>query len=168
MREVRRAADDPDFLLKALSEGSGELLRVVMGADARMHARKGRDPDDLWCLHGIAYHMLTVERGVHTQVELIIRRNEPRLAHVDLDDIPFEEDYVNTDIELLLEEFHYQRRRTAYLLWDLMSYDWRRTGIHPYRGPMTVLQLVRELYQHDLEHLWQAQRMVGALQGARR
>jgi hypothetical protein len=35
--------------------------------------------------------------------------------------------------------------------------------LHPYRGRLTVLEIAREAYQHDLEHLWQARRMLDHL-----
>ena len=37
------------------------------------------------------------------------------------------------------------------------------TSDHPYRGRVTLLELTREMYQHDLEHLWQTRRMIEAL-----
>ena len=50
-----------------------------------------------------------------------------------------------------------------YLLWSADERDWARVGLHPYRGEVTLLDLVRDLYQHDLEHLWQAKRMAEGL-----
>jgi hypothetical protein len=85
-----------------------------------------------------------------------------------MDDIPFAEDYDEADDEELLDEFHYFRRRTTYLLWDLGEEEWTRGGMHPYRGRITVMDIARELYQHDLEHLWQARRIVDAKAGSRR
>jgi hypothetical protein len=96
------------------------------------------------------------------------RRGETRLRHVGLDDIPFLEDYADEDGEEVLEELHYYRRQTTYLLWSCDDRDWERCGVHPYRGPLTLLELARDLYQHDLEHLWQARRMVEALRISRR
>ena len=49
------------------------------------------------------------------------------------------------------------------MLWELAEPEWDRAGIHPYRGRMTIRQLTREMYQHDLEHLWQTRRMIDAL-----
>ncbi len=164
MRYVRQAGSDPSFLLKALGEASGELQRAFYGLHPRQLAAFGRGVDDGWCLQAIPFHVLQTERGFLSQFEAIVgsRRDAP-IPHVDVDDIPFAEDYVETDEEELLEEFHYLRRRTTYMLWDLGESDWQRGGIHPYRGRMTLLELTREMYQHDLEHLWQARRMIEAL-----
>lgn len=169
MREVRQAGSDPSFLLKALSEGSGELRRALYGLGRRELLAPGENPDDGWTLLAIPYHLLQVERGILGQYHAILGgMGRGELEHVDLDDIPFEDDYRNEDDEFLLDEFHHLRRKTSYLLWDLMPSEWERSGEHPYRGPMTVLEITREVYQHDLEHLWQARRMLASLAGSRR
>lgn len=163
MQFVRQAGSDPSFLLKALGEAAGELHRAFYGMHHRDLQREAAPPDDGWCLLAIPFHALQVEKGVQRQLEAILHSRKSEIRHVDLDDIPFREDFIEDDYEELLEEFHYLRRRTTYSLWDLDERDWQRTGTHPYRGELSVLDITRELYQHDLEHLWQARRMMGAL-----
>lgn len=164
MRYVQKAGSDPSFLLKALGEASGELQRAFYGLHPRQLTAPGHGQDDGWCLQAIAYHVRETERGFLGQFEAIVNsRREAAIPLVDVDDIPFERDYHETDEEEVLEEFHYLRRRTTYMLWDLGESDWQRAGVHPYRGRMTVLELTREMYQHDLEHLWQTRRMIEAL-----
>lgn len=166
MRYVRQAGSDPAFLLKALGEAAGELHRAYAPVSYREWHRMGEGDDEGWCLLAIPWHVREVERGVFGQIETILSRREPDIRHVDFDDIPFKEDYWEEDAEELLEEFHYLRRHTVYSLYDLSDRDWERTGIHPYRGPLSVLQIVREVYQHDLEHLWQTRRMIDQFAGA--
>jgi hypothetical protein len=170
MRYVRQAANDPAFLLKALGESSGELRRLLYGLPRRAMLLSGEGDDDVWTLLGIAAHMRDVELGVNEQMELILASGarECRLRHVGIDDIPFREDYADEDEDEVIEELHYYRRQTTYLLWSCDERDWERRGDHPYRGPLTLLELARDLYQHDLEHLWQARRMVDALEMRRR
>lgn len=163
MRYVRQAGSDPSFLLKALSEASGELRHCFYGASRRVLLMPGDDFDDCWSLLGIAVHMRDVERGVQRQFEDMITRREPDLCHVSMDDVPFRPDYEDEDEDEVLDEFHYLRRHTSYTLWDIDGDDWDRGGKHPYKGRVTVLELTRDLYQHDLEHLWQARRMLDAL-----
>ncbi|MDZ7727242.1 MAG: hypothetical protein U5Q44_03065 [Dehalococcoidia bacterium] len=49
-----------------------------------------------------------------------------------------------------------------YLLVELDQNYWSRAGQHPDRGRLEIRDIARDLYQHDLEHLWQARRMVEA------
>jgi hypothetical protein len=167
VRYVREAGSDPSFLIKALSEASGELRRSLYGLPRPALLAPGPDFDEDWCLLGIAAHMRDIEGGWQGQLDLMLRRREPELRHVDMDDIPFRVDYEDEDEEEILEEFHFLRRRTSYFLWDIAPGDWERGGIHPYRGRITVIELARDMYQHDLEHLWQARRLLESMQGAR-
>jgi hypothetical protein len=168
MKYVREAGSDPSFLLKALSEASGELQRAFEGLTPRQLMLPGEGVDEGWRLLAIPMHMRDVEKGVLRQYECMLGTREGDIPNVDFDDIPFEEDYAEEDEEELLEEFHYLRRRNSYLLWDLAPGEWERGGRHPYRGRVTVLQIARETYQHDLEHLWQVRRMIDALPSTRR
>jgi hypothetical protein len=167
MRYIPRAGTDPSFMLKAMREASGEFRELLWGMRLGTLLQFGQPPDDDWTLMGIAYHLKSVERLIAEQVQLILTYPEPRIPHADLDDIPFFEDYDACDEEELLDEFHYYRRRTSYMLWDLGLEDWERAGEHPYRGRRTLRDTIRELYQHDLEHLWQARRMVEHLPSRR-
>lgn len=165
------AGSDPSFLLKALGEAAGELARAFSSVRERDLLRPAGWPDEGWCLLAVPFHLVQVERGVQEQAAIIAMsrgRELPGIPHVDFDDIPFEADYAEADLELLLDELHYLRRRTTYLLWDLSERDWERKGLHPYRGEVSIAEIARETYQHDLEHLWQVRRMVDALQGQRR
>jgi hypothetical protein len=167
MRPVRKAADDPRFLLKALGEASGELRRSIEGLPLGMLLEVASGADDGWCLMSIAVHMRNVERGTMSQVEGILSRPGDRIKAVDLDDIPLLEEYDDEDEEEVFAEFSYLRRQLTYRLWEAMEPEWRQSGHHPYRGDVTLVQLIRELYQHDLQHLWQAHRMINALRPAR-
>jgi len=168
MRYVRQAGSDPSFLLKAMGEAAGELQRAFYGVSERELQREGTGTDEGWSLLAIPFHMRQVEQGIQRQLELMLNRSEPEIRHVDLDDIPFREDYIEEDVDELLEEFHYLRRETTFMFWGIDERDWERGGIHPYRGRLTVLDIARETYQHDLEHLWQARRMIDRLGGDRR
>ena len=164
MKYVRQAANDPAFLLKAIGEASGELRRLLEGTRRVRLLLPGERPDEDWTLLGLAAHMRDVELGMNENFNWILSgRRMPRVGVVDLDDIPLREDYEDEDEDELLDEFHYYRRQTVYLLWSADERDWARVGLHPYRGEVTLLDLVRDLYQHDLEHLWQAKRMAEGL-----
>jgi hypothetical protein len=163
MREVRQAGYDPAFLLKALSEAAGELRRAFHGLNRAELLRPGEGFDDCWCLLSIAVHLRDVEEDAGEQFELMLDRREPDLRHVDLDAIPIEFEYLDADEDDALSDFRQLRRETSYLLWDLTPKAWERGGLHPYRGRITVLDFARDLYQHDLEHLWQVRRMFDRL-----
>lgn len=163
MQYLRQAGSDPRFLRKALNEASGELQQQFYGIPRRLLLEPGSNPDDDWCLLAIAVHLKTVEEGFLGQLETMLGGHHPEIGNVDLDDIPLREDYEHVDEDRVLEEFHFYRRHSSYMLWELGDAGWERTALHPYRGEVTLTDLAREMYRHDLEHLWQARRMVEAL-----
>ncbi|GAB4326227.1 MAG: hypothetical protein Kow0010_09270 [Dehalococcoidia bacterium] len=167
VRPIRKAGDDPAFLVKALGEASGELRATLHAVPRRALLRPAAGIDDGWCLMGIALHLRDVERGTLRQVETILGLPGSPLEPVDLDDIPLLDDCELEDKDSLLEEFHYLRRMTTFTLWDLPPGGWERTGQHPYLGEVALIDIARDLYKHDLEHLWQAQRMLQAMAGLR-
>lgn len=163
MQYVRQAGSDPSFLRKALNEASGELRQQFYGIPRDLLLEPGTGPDEDWCLLALAVHLRTVEEGFLGQLESILSSRLPEIENVDLDDIPLREEYEDEDAERVLEEHHFYRRHSTYILWELGNGGWERRGIHPYRGELTVTDLAREMYRHDLEHLWQARRMIEAL-----
>lgn len=163
MRYVRPAGNNPSFLLKALGEASGEVRRSIGGLRHRQIIEPGTGTDEGWCLLAVATHLRDVEEGIGDQIELILTAREPRIPYIDLDNIPLPEDYLGEDIEYVLDDFHIYRRQNSYRLWDLDPSQWERAGIHPYSGRRTVMEIAREVYQHDLEHLWQVRRMIERL-----
>ena len=159
MREAPTSSDR--FLLKALGEAAGELRGLLHPLRGRRARIPGEGPDEGWCPLAIAVHLRDVERAAGQQVEAILRRPYAPIRHVDLDDIPFPEDYARADLDEALDGFAWLRQETSYALWGLSPEEWERPALHPYRGEVLLIDLVRELYQHDLEHLWQARRMLG-------
>lgn len=159
MREAPTSSDR--FLLKALGEAAGELRGLLHPLRGRRARIPGEGPDEGWCPLAIAVHLRDIERAAGQQVEAILRRPHAPIRHVDLDDIPFPEDYARADLDEALDGFAWLRQETSYALWGLSPEEWERPAIHPYRGEVTLIDLVRELYQHDLEHLWQTRRMLG-------
>ena len=159
MREAPTSSDR--FLLKALGEAAGELQNLLWSTGERRARAPGEGPDEGWCLLAIAVHLREVERQTGEQFEAILRRPYAPIRHVDLDDIPFAEDYRWVSMEEAIAGFAHARQETAYALWGLSQGEWERTAEHPYRGEVALIDLVRDLYKHDLEHLWQARRMLG-------
>ena len=166
MREIPREPDNQRFLLKAIGEAGRELAEELYGIGRREADR--RTPDG-WSYRLIAAHLRDNEEMVLSYLERILSRREPRLEAIDNERVLDNPDLLREDLDRLLSEFGYLRRQTQMLLWDLSPRGWERCGLHEYRGPCTVLQLARELNQHDLEHLWQVRRMrEGALRSAPR
>lgn len=147
--------------MKALREVPGELHKQFYGVEERdLRWRPARGD---WCLKEIAAHMRDYEQLVQRQIELISRRREPRLPHEAIDVLPSERDYRAESVIDLLYEYANAREETGWLLYTLEEDDWLRAGIHPYRARVSIYDIARELHEHDLQHLYQAQTVRKAL-----
>jgi hypothetical protein len=143
------------WLMKAVREATGELFGQFSGVDEKgLRWRPGKSE---WCLKEIAAHLRDAEVLYQRQLELIARRKEPRLPHEAIDVLPFERDYRKEPLLQILHEYRDAREETAWILYTLDEDDWQRGGTHPYRGRVTVHDIAREMHEHDLEHLYQAQ-----------
>ena len=76
-----------------------------------------------------------------------------------LDILPSERNYRDVPLMELMNDYEAAREETIWLLRMLDEDDWERRGVHPYRGGISVHDIVRALHEHDLEHLYQARRL---------
>lgn len=160
MRYVPPGGESARFIVKALNEAAGELRELFWALPADVLSRECPPPDDGWSLAALAVHLREVEGSAYDRMRRILTEPGDELPPVDFDDVP---EPPTEDPLDAVEGFAWLRRRTTYLLWDLSPGDWERSAPFRYRGRLSLLDLARELYQHDLEHLWQAKRMAEAL-----
>jgi hypothetical protein len=155
--DVLEERDAQRWVLKALRETSGSLLAEFRGlARGQLSWRSAADE---WCLRDTAGHLRDAEELALAQMTAIESGAPGPLPIWDVDVLPLERDYRVANLSLLLAEFRRLRRETISLLWGLMDEEWMRAAEHPYRGPLTLRQIARELAQHDLEHLWQVRQL---------
>lgn len=156
LREIPRDGDNHAFLIKALNEAGNELAGEFYGLRPRqLTARLG----DGWSLKQIAGHVRDKEEVTLSWVRAIISSRKATLDVVDLEALADEGEYQRLDLHEALYTFSDLRENLVYILHDLSPRQWQRTGTHPYRGALSIGQLVRELNEHDLAHLWQVQRI---------
>jgi len=154
------------FLMKAVREAAGELYSQFYGI--RESGLRWRPREDEWSLKELAAHMRDAEQLYQRQIELISRRTDPLLPHEAIDVLPFERDYREEDVAELLNEFAAAREETVWLLRMMDEEEWQRAGIHPYRERISIHDIVREMHDHDLEHLYQARRLREQIENLRR
>ena len=150
------------WLLKAVRESAGELLGQFGGVSEQ--GLRYRPAVGEWSLKEVAAHVRDAEVLYQRQIDLAAHGREPHLPYEAIDVLPFERDYREDSLSLLLAEYADAREETVWILRELAAGDWQRCGIHPYRGRVSVEEIARELHQHDLEHLYQAQRLHAAVQ----
>ncbi len=156
--------DAQGWVLKALREAGGSLLSELHGVDE--DGLRWRPAEGEWSLKEIAAHLRDAEELALAQIDSFVSGASGSLPAWDVDVLPQERDYQSEDIDGLLAAFRGARRQTMYQLWGLTEADWQRSAEHPYRGPVTLGEIAREMARHDLEHLWQVRRLKERLREA--
>jgi len=160
LREIPREGDNHAFLLKALHEASGELEGEFYNLRPRQLAWHEQDS---WSLVQIAGHLRDREEMHLSYLHAILSARRPLLEIIDLESLIEENDYRPEQIHELLYGFAELRERALYRLYNLSPSQWQRDGEHPYRGRISIEQIVKEINEHDLAHLWQVMRLKQAL-----
>jgi len=174
---VMEEPDRQGWVLKALREAGSSLLSELYDVDEE--SLVWRPAEGEWSLKEIAAHLRDAEELALAQFNALVagsssalptprrtRTGQAGLPAWDVDLLPQERDYQSGEIARVLASFRGLRRETTYLLWALTEADWQRSAEHPYRGPVTLGELARELAQHDLEHLWQVRQLKERLREA--
>ena len=156
--------DAKSWLLKALRETAHAMESLLWNVDDGALDRPGAD--DEWSCADLVCHMTEMERRYIERFERIVRLDEPRIDAFDGDSIEPERALRDQSAFDVMDEFAVLRRQTVYLLWSLDDDDWERRGVHPYLGALTVMDVAREMNEHDLSHLWQLRRLADAYETA--
>ena len=145
------------WMLKALHEAADELQNQLLGLSEKDLCRRPAPGE--WSLKEIAAHLRDAEACFLERLRLIVSQDEPRLPDIDVDAYVLERDYQSLDLHEVLLELSRLRQRSASLLWSLEPSEWEREGLHPYRGRLSIMQVARDMNEHDLGHLWQVRRL---------
>jgi len=145
------------WMLKALHEAADELQSQLLGLSEEDLCRRPAPGE--WSLKEIAAHLRDAEACFLERLRLIVSQDEPDLPDIDVDAYVLEQDYQSLDLYEVLLEFSRLRQRSSSLLRSLEPSEWEREGLHPYRGRLSIMQVARDMNEHDLSHLWQARRL---------
>jgi hypothetical protein len=156
--------DAKSWLLKALRETAHAMESLLWNVDEDALDRK--PADDEWSCSDLICHMTEMERRYIERLERIVRLEEPPIDAFDGDSIEPDGGLRAQTVFDVMDEFAVLRRQTVYLLWSLDDDDWERRGVHPYLGALSIMDVAREMNEHDLGHLWQLRRLADAFEPA--
>jgi hypothetical protein len=156
--------DAKSWLIKALRETARAMESLIW--DLEDEAIDRRPAEDEWSCRELVRHMCQMERRYTDRLERMVRMDAPAIAAFDADSIDADPEEGENAVFDMMDEFSVQRRQSVYLLWSLDDDDWQRTGVHPYLGELTIMQVAREMNEHDLAHLWQLRRLCDQYEAA--
>jgi hypothetical protein len=138
------------------------ILETLAGAPAAMAAAlKGASDEALrrrpaagkWSMIENAAHLRDIERVYQGRFSKMAFSDRPAFWMLDNDRAAAALRYGESAPAAVVKEFRRLREETLALLRALPHQAWRRTGLHPTRGELTVEQLAGVLAGHDERHL---------------
>jgi hypothetical protein len=100
-----------------------------------------------------AAHVRDIERVYQARFSKMAFGDRPAFWMLENDRAAVALRYGEADSGAVAREFRRLREETLILLRALPQQAWRRTGLHPTRGELTVEQLAGVLAAHDERHL---------------
>lgn len=161
---TRQYGSNPRWLRKALREVPHEIEGLLTSFDGERELRWRPTPDE-WCAKEIAGYLLESEREDLRAVEAMLTRNGARIEERRAYLVPGEHDYSDAHIEDLAWDFLTLRDSLLWTL-DLYEDDWERTGLHPYRGEVSLTQYLHEVNERDLDVSWKLRKLQDALEAS--
>jgi hypothetical protein len=137
------------------------VLNALLNGVDQTASTATRDGDDGWTTLEIVCHLRDFELIWQERVGLIVSQKNPQLPALDVSGLVIHNDYINQNFAEILAERNALRADSLALLATLDAAVWNRTGIHPARGEMSILDLAQQLTTHDVDHLEQISRVLG-------
>ena len=150
----RRAA-----ILERLSAAPATLGAALKGVPD--DALRRRPASGKWSMIENAAHVRDIERIYQERFSKMAFSDRPAFWMLDNDRAAVRLKYAESDPAAVVKEFRRLREDTLMLLRALPHAAWRRTGLHPKRGELTLEQLAEVLGGHDDSHLGKIRELRG-------
>ncbi len=146
--------------VKRLERTADQLAAAIKGQSATTLAKR---PDEKnWAAVEVVCHLRDTEEGFAGRFQMLLAMDDPKLFGPDPDRWAAERQYLRNDAGDAVAAFRKRRQDSLEILRKLTPEQWKRGGIHPVRGRLTIEDFVTLMAWHDDNHLDQLER---ALQG---
>lgn len=146
MEEIKEV----DGLLSRLSEIPLRIFSAVQDHD-EMELHTAPAEND-WSAVDIFAHLRASDDILAPRAYMLLTRVNPPL--ITYDDRRWAEvaRYVQVDFRASLTLYTLRRAELVHMLRHIKLDDWHRVGIHEERGPISLLQIITRLVEHEEEH----------------
>jgi hypothetical protein len=145
-------------------ETVARLSKLVEGAPADKLANRA-EPGK-WSVSEILAHLAEAEITSFWRYRQMLEHNGSTIIPFDQDLWYKLDDYRSRKPDESLQLFRLLREANLRMFDQLAPEQWQRGGVHVERGPMTVADLARQIAGHDINHLAQIEKLVGAGAGS--
>jgi hypothetical protein len=146
-------------LIVRLAAIPARLAQAVAGwPAARLHAAPA---DGAWSAADILAHLRATDDILAFRAFMILARDNPPMPSFDERRWAEVAGYPQADFHGSLEAFRLRRAELAAMLRRAVAEDWQRTGAHEERGPITLLDVIESVVEHEEEHCEQLEAISG-------
>lgn len=148
-----------DELIGRLESAPGrfaEVLARLEDADSVTMA-----PDGEWSPSEVFAHLRAANDILEPRMYQILVRDATPLIGFDEREWLRVARYGSQRVTDLLHTMMLKRKELVHALRGLAPEDWERTGTHEVRGPMSVLEIARQIADHEDEHIAQIKATIG-------
>lgn len=145
---------------EALEGGPKKLSDLTKKLDDAVLRRK--PAPEKWSALEVACHLRDIERLWADRMVKAAFSDQPAFFMPDVDAIAVKNGYNSQDLGAALKEFARLRDDNLRLLRALPATQWKRTGMHPKRGEISIERIVEIMIGHDKGHFGQIQAATAA------
>lgn len=139
-----------DDLLARLAGIPGRVASAMAGwSEAQLRAPSASGE---WSAAAIFAHMRASDDILAPRASMILTRDQPPLAAYDERCWAEVVGYSQADFPTSLQAFTLRRAELVGMLRRAAPADWQRTGTHEVRGPLSLLEVVAGVVEHEEEH----------------
>src|SRR5919204_6998990 len=122
--------------LERMARTADQLAAAVRCASDEALSRR---PDEKnWAAKEVICHLRDTEESFMARFETILAMEDPKFLPVAPDRWADERQYLRNDAAAALQAFRTRRDESLAFLRKLTPAEWRRGGVHPARGRMTI------------------------------
>ncbi len=148
---------DPVAMQRETPRTIATLIRGVAIAKLKEPPAPGK-----WSVTEIVMHLAEDELTSSWRYRQMLEHDGPQLAGFNQELWAVWSDYRSWEPDDALMMFRLLREANLRLFARLTPEQWRRHGIHAERGKITVRELCRHMAAHDINHIEQIRRILGA------
>lgn len=147
----------PLSVLKSTPARVERLLRGVPAQKIRRRPAPGK-----WSVREIVLHLADSELVYGYRLRTILAQNRARIIAFDQNDWAASGRYALRDLRAALDMLRTLRKANLELLRAIPRRQWNYYGVHQERGKESVAHMARLYAGHDMNHLLQIRRILGA------
>jgi hypothetical protein len=136
--------------LEALESGPKKVGDLTKKLDDALLRRK--PASDKWSAMEVVCHLRDIEKLWADRLVKAAFTDKPAFYMIEVDDLAVKNSYNTQDLGSALKEFARLREDNLRLLRALPASHWKRSGMHPTRGEITIERIVEIMIGHDQGH----------------